>query len=267
MSERSEVAGPRVPPQRGLRRLTFWSVASGLAAIVPVPFLDDHLVRLSRRRMVAELARAHGIVMGPAELHHLTGTERRTGLGCLIVVLIGATFKIAVKVLRRFFRTLLFWLTVKDASDAASQTFHEGFLISLGVADLQAVSLLRDPDDPVDGRVRALRRRVEAVTRELDTRPIERLIRSAFRSSRGVLRRAARTLAREERQRDDERQAEILESEVESEEGLGTLISRLGSLLSNERPYLTELERRFARSAGAADASVPRAPRSPPGSA
>jgi hypothetical protein len=263
VNERLEVAGPREEPSRGLRRMSFWSVASGLGAMVPVPFLDDHLVRLARRRMVAELARERGIVLSLAELHHLSGTERRTGFGCLVAVLLGATFKIAVKILRRVFRTLLFWLAVKDASDAASRTFHEGFLLSLGIAELEAVSVLRDPDDPIDRRVRELRRRVESVTREVDTRPMERLVRSAFRSSRRVLRRAARLLAREEPRRDDQRQAEILESELESEEGLGLLVSRVASLLGSEREYFADLERRFRHSAVdriAADRTAPGAP-------
>jgi len=235
--------------QAELRRVSYWSVASGLAAAVPVPFLDDHLVRLARRRMVAELAQRHGLELTAAEVHHLSGTERKSTWGCLVGVLIGALFKVTVKLLRRLFRTLLFWLTLKDASDAASKTFHEGFLLHHGLDSLATRPGLRDPDDPLDEKVRALRARIDRVTREVDTRPMQKMIRTAFRSSRGVLRRAARVLARTEPRRDgNDRQAEILVSEIESEQGLGTLISRLGSLFSTEDDYFADLVRRFERS-------------------
>jgi hypothetical protein len=223
-------------------------VASGLAAIVPVPFLDEHLVRVTRRRMVLELAQRRELVLPPPVVHHLSGTESATAWGCLVGVLFAATFKITVKILRRLFRTILFWLTIKDASDAASKTFHEGFLLSLGLGSLETVSALQDPTDPLHAEVRALRTRVERVTQEVDTRPMQKMIRSAFRGSRGVLRRAARVLARTEPRRDDaERQAEILVAEIESEQGLAALTSRLGSLFSTESAYFADLVRRFER--------------------
>ena len=257
MSDRLAAApGPALQSEQ--RRVSFWSVASGLAAAVPVPFLDDHLVRLSRRRLVSELAQRRGLMLTVAEVHHLSGTELRRGWGCLVAMLLSAVLKIFFKVLKRLFRTLFFWLTLKDASDAASKTFHEGFLLLHGLDCLATRPGLQDPEDPLDAKVRALRAGVERVTGEVDTRPMQKLIRSAFRSSRGVLRRAARVLARSETRRNDqERQAEILVSEMESEQGLAALASRLGSLFSTEGEYWADVLGRFQRAQAPQDPAPP----------
>jgi hypothetical protein len=203
--------------------------------LVPIPFLDDHMVRVSRRRMVREMALDQGVALDDAALRVLSGTARRGNWGCLLGAALAMTFKVVAKLLRRVVRSLLFWLAIKDASDAASRTFHEGFLLHAGLTETPGAPLAA-----TELNVAQLRLDLEAVCREVDTRPVQKAVKGALRGSWRLLRAGARRLARRERRAKGAEHGEVLEQEIP-----GELVDRISSTLSAQRGYLLDLEARF----------------------
>jgi hypothetical protein len=257
--------GPERPPP-GLGRLAFWSATSALAALVPVPFLDDHLVRVTRRRMVRELARERGVALRENEVRLLAGLGRSLDSGCVIALLITLTVRTALALVRRLFRTLFFWLALKDASTAASFTFHEGFLLRRALRELQPQSLWAPPagvaEPPPRAEVQRLRDVVERVVAEIDPRPLTQAFRGALRGSswllRGTVRRIRRVLLGV---REEEATARTLEQEVPA-----SLVERFNRALSAQGAYLEDVYRRIelALAEAAAAAAHPPAPAHPP---
>jgi hypothetical protein len=232
----------RTPPW--LFRLAFWSAASALASVVPVPFLDDHLVRVTRRRMVRELAREHGIALRETEVRLLAGQRPPWPTGCALFVMLYV--KTAIWLLRRLFRTVFFWLTLQDVSNAASFTFHEGFLLRRALRDFEPQHLApagaagEPPPRPEIERVRAC---IERVVREVDPRPLTQAFRGAFRGSLRVTRSAARRVRRMLLgRREEEAAARALEDLVPP-----TLVEGLLRALASQNPYLDDLAARMAR--------------------
>lgn len=83
---------------------------AGLAKFVPVPILDDYLYRTALRRAVAEDAVVAGQSLDAATLDALTGDRSSLLVGCLTAVVIWP--------IKKLFRTVFWFLTVKDVIDA-----------------------------------------------------------------------------------------------------------------------------------------------------
>lgn len=260
MQELSSPAEPTVDDAAPtwFRRLLFYSISSALCAAVPVPLLDDQLLRAVRRRMVGELANARGIRLAEPHLLHLSGTEPSTGLGCVLGVAMGLTFKIAFKLIRRVFRTIFFWLLLRDMTNEASKTFHEGYLLQRGMPVLGRLPTA-DPngtpatpaadgapvhsDRTFDDAVIQLRSRVVAVCRQVDTRLFRRLVKESIGGSTRLLRiasrRVLRILRRKKTLSDAEREA-VVEAEVPE-----TMVERLQRAISANNDYLVLLDRHW----------------------
>lgn len=223
-----------------LPRVVFHSLSSAMCAVVPVPFLDDHLVKLTRRRMTRELAATRGVALAGEDLAVLSGTESKPwGLGCFVGLFVSLAFKVVVKIVRRVFRTILFWLLVKDAADAASKTFHEGYLLD---------GMLRRAQ-PVDGgesSARAMRIQVEAVLDQIDTGALTGGFRMALRGTRSALSGGARRLShlvglRREADGGEQR----LEDEI-SDTIPASWVERTTAMLQREGDYLHRLDELLA---------------------
>lgn len=220
-----------------LHRVVFHSLSSAMCAVVPVPFLDDHLVKLTRRRMTRELAATRGIELPADELAVLSGTEPKSwGWGCFLGLIVSLAFKVVIKILRRVFRTILFWLLVKDAADAASRTFHEGYLLD---------GLLRRSKPGAGAAApgaRAMRTQLEAVLDQIDTGALTGGFRMALRGTRSAMSSGARRLSHLvglRREADDGEQR--LEDEM-SETIPTSWVERTTAMLQREGDYLHRLD-------------------------
>lgn len=225
-----------------LHRMVFHSLSSAVCAIVPVPFLDDHLVKLTRRRMTRELAGARGLSLEPNDVAVLSGTESKPwGLGCFVGVFVSLAFKIVIKVLRRIFRTILFWLLVKDAADAASRTFHEGYLID-GVLRRRA----QGDVESLDMSPSTMRSLVRDVLRQIDTRSLTGGFRAALRGGRSALMGGARRLSKlVGLRREPDGGAQSLEDEMSDTIPSGW-VERATAALQREGQYLHRLDELLA---------------------
>ncbi len=85
-----------------------WIVLAGLAVFVPVPFLDDWLSRRALR-MGLQLDAPDDAPLTDAQLTTLTGDRSSVLVGCLII---GLWWPI-----KKLFKTIFWFLTVKDAVD------------------------------------------------------------------------------------------------------------------------------------------------------
>lgn len=241
-----------------LRSLVAYSLFSGLCPLIPIPILDDWARDLLRRRLVARLATASGTALAETTVKILACGYRPPGAGgcargCLRTLVLRPVVFLAELVFRKLVRKVLFFLTVKDAVDTFSETFHEAYLVRhalrLGAvpADVDAPGGDAAAPPAPDPRLLAVRRAVETVYRGTDTRPVTSLARSLFRGSWRLLMRTAREMTRllRRRRRGDEGQiSERLASEGEAR--LGSLIDELTADLEQQGGYLTGLEAALA---------------------
>lgn len=85
-----------------------WLILAGLALMVPVPFLDDHLSRRALRRALRADAHPDAPLPHPA-LDILTEDRESMLLGCLRTAVVWP--------IKKLFKTILWFLTVKDVLD------------------------------------------------------------------------------------------------------------------------------------------------------
>ena len=220
-----------------------------MCAILPIPLLDEHLVRRVRRRMAVELARDAGLGMTALEVRLISGTEPADAMGCFLGAALSVAYKIVKKILRRVFRTVLFWLALKDASEEASLTFHEGYLLRRGLLDLPESLPPPTADAPIRPQLRLLRARVVAVCRATDTRPFQKLVKESLRGSRGALRQAARRVSRalrRQRAASKDHEEGTLEQEATLEREVpASLVDRLTRQIGAHSDYLRALDLRW----------------------
>ncbi len=103
---------------------------AGIAVLVPIPPVDWVLETVFRRRMVRDIAARHGRVVSPEVQRIINQEPRGSCTGCLWwpITAVYKTFK-------RFSRKILYFLTIKEASDQVSYYWHRAFLLNYMVAE------------------------------------------------------------------------------------------------------------------------------------
>ncbi len=223
----------------GLRSVLLYSLLGGLCPLIPLPFLDDVLVRSIRRRMVRSLLRRAGHDATEAQARRLTRTERRgLLLGCLVGVVWYAIRKIS--------RKILYFLAVKDCVDVASRLLHEGWLLQYALSrGVLPAGALRDED------LDRVRDAIERACERVDTRPLEQLLRRLFDAQMVLLTRLADGLGRLLRAEGaSRRDRDAVERALQRGEGrevgaLERLLDDLARGLGAHEPYLRALEAAF----------------------
>ena len=223
-------------PEAWFRNLTLHSLLSGACAFVPLPWLDDHFLGRIRERQVRDWAKQAGCDLREIEVKILAGSERDfQAVGCLLGALAAAAWRLGIYLVRKVVRKLLFFLMFKEATDLASATFHEGYLLRTALRSRgPAGSFGTDEAWRIRGAI-------EAACTEVDTRPIHQILRRALRGSRALISWAARL------------------GRTDDEERLGRwkqLVDTVSGALWEQEGYLEALDRRFSSHLGS-DASEP----------
>ena len=154
---------------------------AGLSILIPIPLLDVLFEQIFRRRMPGAIGKRNGRSLPKQtiqELNRLPPSCLQTCLGWPILILF--TF------LKRLYRTIFYFLTIKDATDSLGHYWHRAFLLDYmmraGYADdLATVSLAAE----------ALRQ----ILGEITTSPLTQLAKDVVASVRhifGSLRRVIR---------------------------------------------------------------------------
>ncbi|WP_223754007.1 hypothetical protein [Myxococcus sp. RHSTA-1-4] len=217
-----------LPPLLG--RVAFLSVATGLTPLIPVPFLDDYALRQTREGMVRQILRDKGLPTPDKAVEVLAGSHVGTTLGGHVKSLLKGVVLFPV---RKVFRKVFFVLWIKDCVDVASASLHHGYLLTHAVerGDLDAGSLAGDAPPRVHDAI-------VAACAEMDSRPINQILRRLFASSRLLMAEATRAFF------NPRNPGPRTPGQDESAE-VRTLTDRLLSELWEERGYFVKLREHY----------------------
>jgi hypothetical protein len=99
---------------------------AGLAILIPIPFVDSLVEEYFRRRMPRDIARRRGRTLSPAVLRLI---NRRRDEGCLAGCFL-LPLQLIFYLLRNLYRTMVYVLSVYDASEKLSYYWHRAFLLN-----------------------------------------------------------------------------------------------------------------------------------------
>jgi hypothetical protein len=102
---------------------------AGLSILIPIPFVDALFEEYFRRRMPRDIARRRGRTLSPAVMRVV---NRRRGKGFLSGCLM-LPFDLIIYVLRNLYRTIVYVLSVYDASEKLSYYWHRAFLLDYSI--------------------------------------------------------------------------------------------------------------------------------------
>lgn len=104
-----------------------WALLCGLTALVPVPFVDAWLERRFTAAMFRRVAETHGQPLPDDAARVLTEDRSSVALGCLYVVVVWP--------LKKLFRTVFYFLTVKDVLDGITRAAHRATFVDVAYAE------------------------------------------------------------------------------------------------------------------------------------
>ena len=96
---------------------------AGLAILIPIPLLDVFFEWVFKRRMPQAIARRNGRSLSPEIVRQLNSSNFSC-MGCLVWPL-----QLFWLLLKRTYRTILYFLTVKEATDKLSLYWHRAYLL------------------------------------------------------------------------------------------------------------------------------------------
>ena len=96
---------------------------AGLAILIPVPLLDVLFEWIFKRRMPQAIAKRNGRKL-PAETVRQLNQSNMSCMGCLLWPL-----ELVWLLLKRTYRTIFYFLTVKEATDKLSYYWHRAYLL------------------------------------------------------------------------------------------------------------------------------------------
>lgn len=97
---------------------------AGLSILIPIPLLDILFEQIFRRRMPGAIAKRNGRSLPKETIQELNRMPTGCGQGCL-----GWPIFLLFTFLKRLYRTIFYFLTIKDASDNLSLYWHRAFLL------------------------------------------------------------------------------------------------------------------------------------------
>jgi hypothetical protein len=110
---------------------------AGLSTLIPLPLVDLFFEWLFRRRMLGAIARRNNRQLHPQVAQRLNRGRFGCWPGCFMwpVTLI-------IQFIKRLYRTVLYFLTVKSAADRLSYYWHRAFLLDYMIrrGDLDGVA-------------------------------------------------------------------------------------------------------------------------------
>lgn len=124
-----------------------FALLAGMCAFVPVPLLDGWLERKATRAMFVALLESRGRTLDDAALDVLVEDRSSLLLGCLGAALVWP--------IKKLFRTVLYFLTVKDVIDGVARASLRAAMLDAALGRLPGdVKGVRDVMDATIGRWR-----------------------------------------------------------------------------------------------------------------
>ncbi len=101
---------------------------AGLVILIPIPLVDVLFEWIFKRRMPQAIAKRNGLTLSSETVRQLNRSSFSC-LGCLLWPL-----ELVWLLLKRTYRTILYFLTIKEATDKLSYYWHRAFLLDLMMA-------------------------------------------------------------------------------------------------------------------------------------
>jgi len=108
----------QIAPNEKARGFHVTSASTGAFEFLPVPFLDEWMIKRQRLSMVADILTKRGISYEKAVPGIIVGGEKT------LLARIGSMSRgLVLKPIKKIFRTVFFWLTAKSAARTAMVTY------------------------------------------------------------------------------------------------------------------------------------------------
>ena len=147
----------------------YHSILIGAALFVPIPLLDERIAIYLWKRMISELAKSHNRTLTKEQVIALSYQSRfALSEGCLL--LLG-------QLIKAIFRTVFFFLEWRKAINLATDAYYSGYLLN----ELFAY----EGFDPAKSAQYAIA--MQKAKQGVNTKLVQGVFRSHFRSSKGVL--------------------------------------------------------------------------------
>jgi hypothetical protein len=159
------------------RRIISHALLSGLALLIPVPFVDDMVVDYFRRRLVRRLAEERAVILPDADIRALADDE---SAGCAP----GCLGSVVLYPVKKILRNVFFFLELKRVGDLVSTTYHRGLMLDWALAEGRL-----GPKSAAD-----VRAAMDAVLAETPVGPVDAAVRGALGQSRSALKGAVAIL-------------------------------------------------------------------------
>lgn len=160
---------------------------AGLSVLIPIPMLDLLFETIFKRRMLRSIAKRNGRILSQPVLRIMRKDYSSIFSGCLLwPVYLG------LELLKRVFRTVLYFLTIKASSDQLSLQWHRAFLLDYMVRR-------GDLDSPEQAKIAS--RALDEVLKATPTSPLRQLAQEVPKRIRHVFSTVWRFLRRD---REDE---------------------------------------------------------------
>ena len=156
---------------------------AGLAILIPIPLLDLFFEWIFKRRMPQAIAKRNGRTLSPETVRQLNRSNWSC-LGCLLWPL-----ELVWLLLKRTYRTILYFLTVKEATDKLSYYWHRAYLLD---KMMERDDLATEEESALAAQ--ALHQVLESVT----TSPLTQLAKEVVANVRHILRSSWRWLRRKQ---------------------------------------------------------------------
>lgn len=192
---------------------------AGLSILIPIPFIDALLEEYFRRRMPRDIARRRGRTLSPAVMR-VVNQKRSKGLlaGCLMLPI-----ELVIYVLRNLYRTVVYVLSVVDASQNLSYYWHRAFLLNYSIG--------RGHLDNVE-RAAIAAQAIQRVLETTQTSPMINLASQIIETARSQIRGLVRAIYRFVRRK-------------EETQGVKNTRNVIAAQWSEFRGYLLELAGRY----------------------
>ena len=156
---------------------------AGLAILIPIPLLDLFFEWIFKRRMPQAIAKRNGRTLSSETVRQLNRSNWSC-LGCLLWPL-----ELVWLLLKRTYRTILYFLTVKEATDKLSYYWHRAYLLD---KMMERGDLVTEEEAVLAAQ--ALHQVLESVT----TSPLTQLAKEVVANVRHILRSSWRWLRRKQ---------------------------------------------------------------------
>ncbi len=212
---------------------------SGLCSVVPVPFLDDILLRRVRKGLVHRILQKHGSDLNPETIKPVYAGPPRGCLGTAV----GLVFSAIKKLIKKLVKTVFFFLAIRSAALDMVETY----LLGRTVDRYLERDFFRFESDP-GGEVIRFREAFDKALAGSDRRLLARGMRQVWKRS-GGMKVAVKALVGKFREgsEEDEIQPEDLSAEPRE------VVEKGGQDLEEEmsrkevQEFLAEFDARFDR--------------------